>query len=160
MILDPQPELCVNSTMVAHENRWYESRKRSIDTLLASLDLLCPITFRQPTLARRFKVDKRLQCYTNYAEAIRCWSVLDIAFPPHTINRMESDIRSIGRIRKSIKDEQLEALLNATDALLAAMQPNYGDEAIRIERIFKELLLGSVSHSVTKHADIPVLVVK
>jgi hypothetical protein len=93
------------------------------------------------TEAKKSQIDEKIAMLWNYAEFITNLSNTNAAFPSHTINRMESDIRSIGRIRKSIKDEQLESLLAATDALLAAMQPRYGNEANRVERIFKAYYL-------------------
>ncbi|MGH9953673.1 MAG: hypothetical protein ACRD5J_18815 [Nitrososphaeraceae archaeon] len=91
--------------------------------------------------AKKSQIDEKIAMLYNYSEVITNWSNTNVAFPPHTINRMESDIRSIGRIRKSIKDEQLEALLAASDELLAAMQPRYGNEARRVERIFRAYYL-------------------
>ena len=91
--------------------------------------------------SKKAQVDEKIAMLYNYTEAITNWSVQNIPFPPHTIDRMQSDIRSIGRIRRSIKDEQLEALLAATDALLAAMQPRYENEARRVERIFRAYYL-------------------
>jgi hypothetical protein len=89
------------------------------------------------TESKKAQIDEKIAMLYNYAEAITNWSNLGVAFPHHTIDRMESDIRSIGRIRRSVKDEQLEALLAATDAVLAAMRPSYENEARRVERIFR-----------------------
>jgi hypothetical protein len=53
-----------------------------------------------------------------------------------------SDIRSIGRIRRSIKDEQLENMLVAKNALLAEMRAaDFGNQANRIEIAFKSFAL-------------------
>jgi hypothetical protein len=58
------------------------------------------------------------------------------------IERMESDVNSIGRIRKSIKDDQLLRVIRARDALLAEMRSNtLYDEANRIEQVFKAYYL-------------------
>ncbi len=88
--------------------------------------------------AKKAQVDERIAMLYNYAETIRSWSDRGLTFAHHTIDRMESDIRSIGR---SIKDEQLEALLAATDAVLAAMQPRFDNEARTVERVFRAYYL-------------------
>jgi hypothetical protein len=56
------------------------------------------------TESKKAQVDEKIAMLYNYAEAVTNWSNTNVVFPPHTINRMESDIRSIGRIRKSIKE--------------------------------------------------------
>lgn len=53
------------------------------------------------------------------------------------IERIEADVNSIGRIQKSIKDDQLLTLLAARDALSSERRPRYNIEGIRIERIFR-----------------------
>jgi hypothetical protein len=58
------------------------------------------------------------------------------------LERILSDIRSIGRIRRSIKDEQLENMLVAKNALLAEMRAaDFGNQANRIEIAFKSFAL-------------------
>ena len=57
------------------------------------------------------------------------------------VERMAADIRSIGRLRKSIKDEQLENMLSARDALIAALSGVNPNDANRLLRVFQSFYL-------------------
>ena len=57
------------------------------------------------------------------------------------IERMAADIRSMGRLRKSIKDEQLENILLAKDALLKKIGPVNSNDADRLLKTFQSFYL-------------------
>ena len=57
------------------------------------------------------------------------------------VERMAADIRSIGRLRKSIRDEQLENLLSAKDTLISEMRAISQNDADRLLRVFQSFYL-------------------
>ena len=57
------------------------------------------------------------------------------------IERILADVRSVGRLRKSIKDEQKEYLTSAKNRFLEELRKKgYNQEANRIEEVFVSYL--------------------
>lgn len=57
------------------------------------------------------------------------------------VERMSADIRSIGRLRKSIRDEQLENMLTAKDALIKEIRSINPNDAEKLSRVFQSFYL-------------------
>jgi hypothetical protein len=57
------------------------------------------------------------------------------------VERMAADIRSIGRLRKSIRDEQLENILSAKDVLISEIRTVNQNDADRLLRVFQSFYL-------------------
>ena len=57
------------------------------------------------------------------------------------IERILADIRSVGRLRKAIKDEQKEELISSKNRFLEELKKKgYNQEANRIEEVFLSYL--------------------
>jgi hypothetical protein len=90
---------------------------------------------------KKGEVDQKIAMLYGYAMNVRTWrdETVDINL---MMGRIVADIWTIGRIRKSIRDEQRDNLLLARNALIREMRNNgFNDEVERIETLFKSFYL-------------------
>jgi hypothetical protein len=88
--------------------------------------------------SKKGQVDEKTAMLYSYALAAR-----DLTEENRNlmIERMAADIRSIGRLRKSIKDEQLENMLSAKDKLISEIRVVNQNDAERLLRVFQSFYL-------------------
>ncbi|MDP9287459.1 MAG: hypothetical protein M3P08_04595 [Thermoproteota archaeon] len=89
--------------------------------------------------AKKSQIDEKISILYVHAMGVKDWNSQKIN-TEFMIRRILSDIDSIGRIRKSIKDEvQLGALINAGKALTSELKTwGFNREITQIETIFEQ----------------------
>jgi hypothetical protein len=88
---------------------------------------------------KKSQIDEKISMLYVHAMGVRNWKAENIN-TEYMMRRILSDIDSIGRIRKSIKDEaQLGALITARKALASELRSwDFSTEITRIETIFDQ----------------------
>jgi hypothetical protein len=92
------------------------------------------------TVSKKSEIDQKIAMMYGYAEDVRNnWNE---NFKTHLkIERILADIRSVGRLRKAIKDEQKEQLVSSKNRFLEELKKKgYNQEANRIEEVFVSYL--------------------
>jgi hypothetical protein len=85
---------------------------------------------------RRGTVDEKIAMLYGYASDVKKWNVSDVD-TRFKIERIKSDIRSIGRMKKAIQQGQKEDLIKAKDQLIEEMKRNKLDtEAHDIDTVY------------------------
>jgi hypothetical protein len=90
--------------------------------------------------SKKREVDEKIAMFYGYAAEVQSWqkSGIDVDL---MLEKILADIRAVGRIKKSIKDEQKEAVITAKNRLVNKMQiAMYEQHASRIEEVFKSNL--------------------
>ena len=94
---------------------------------------------------KKGEIDQKIAMLYGYAMSVRTWRdqndaiVVDMNL---MMARIVADIWTIGRIRKSIRDEQRDSLLQARNALIREVRINdFDDEVGRIETLFRSFYL-------------------
>ena len=92
------------------------------------------------TVSKKSEIDQKIAMMYGYAEDVRNNWKNDFK-TDLKIERILADIRSIGRLRKAIKDEQKEYLISAKNRFLEELRKKgYNQEANRIEEVFVSYL--------------------
>jgi hypothetical protein len=90
---------------------------------------------------KKGQINEKIAMLYSYAMSVSVWRNQNVN-ANYMITRILSDVRSIGRIRRSIKEEQLENLLSGKHALLSELVANnFNGEAERIETTFNSFAL-------------------
>jgi hypothetical protein len=92
------------------------------------------------TVSKKSEIDQKIAMMYGYAEDVRKnWK--DNFKTDLKIERILADIRSVGRLKKAIKDEQKEYLISAKNRFLVELrEKGYNLEANRIEEVFVSYL--------------------
>ena len=87
-------------------------------------------------VSKKSEIDQKIAMMYGYAEDVRSnWE--ENFRTDLKIERILADVRSVGRLRKSIKDEQKEYLISAKNRFLEELRKKgYNQEANRIEEVF------------------------
>jgi hypothetical protein len=92
------------------------------------------------TVSKKSEIDQKIAMMYGYAEDVRNnWN--ENFKTDLKIERILADIRSVGRLRKAIKDEQKEQLVSSKNRFLEELKKKgYNQEANRIEEVFVSYL--------------------
>jgi hypothetical protein len=88
--------------------------------------------------SKKWQIDEKIAMFYSYALLSRGLTEENRNL---MVERMAADIRSIGRLRKSLKDEQLENMLSARDALIIELRAVNPNDANRLVRVFQSFYL-------------------
>jgi len=92
------------------------------------------------TVSKKSEIDQKIAMMYGYAEDVRNNWKNDFK-TDLKIERILADIRSVGRLRKAIKNEQKEYLISAKNRFLEELRKKgYNQEANRIEEVFVSYL--------------------
>ena len=87
-------------------------------------------------VSKKSEIDQKIAMMYGYAEDVRSNWEKDFK-TDLKIERILSDVRSVGRLKKAIKDEQKEYLISAKNRFLEELRKKgYNQEANRIEEVF------------------------
>jgi hypothetical protein len=90
---------------------------------------------------KRGTVDEKIAMLYGYAVEVKKWDNSDKTIQ-YKVERIKSDLRSIGRMKKAIQQGQKEDLITAKDKLIGEMKTNnLKDEANDLERVFNSWIL-------------------
>ena len=92
------------------------------------------------TVSKKSEIDQKIAMMYGYAEDVRNnWN--EKFKTDLKIERILADVRSVGRLRKAIKDEQKEHLISAKNRFLEELRKKgYNQESNRIEEVFVSYL--------------------
>lgn len=90
--------------------------------------------------SKKREVDEKIAMFYGYAAEVQSWQKngIDVDL---ILEKILADIRAVGRIKRSVKDEQKEAVITAKNRLLNKLRTaTYEQHANRIEEVFKSNL--------------------
>lgn len=91
--------------------------------------------------SKKGQIDEKIAVIYSHAANISSWYNTEETIKNFNTERIKSDVRSIGRLKKSVGDEQKEALILAKNELLREMKNNgLSKESEEISLVFTALL--------------------
>jgi hypothetical protein len=91
-------------------------------------------------VSKKREVDEKIAMFYGYAAEVQSWQKngIDVDL---ILEKILADIRAVGRIKKSVKDEQKESVITAKNRLVSRMRTaTYEKHADRIDEVFKSSL--------------------